>query len=320
MASDNKYSKNVYLLFGTERYLVLEKDKDIADTFAPPQGMEIMNTSVYKDGVSAQHLKADCEMLPFMTEKRLIRVVDSGFFTRGKKDETDAFADYVKNIPQSTVLVFVENNVQKNNALYKAVKKHGECMEFEPLKARELTAFVKKQGKGLIADPDYFISYVGEDMEKLVGEIAKLSAYSKGAPVDNAVIDEVCSPALDTYVFNMTAAIGKKDIGTALDIYGNMLRAKEAPTVILGQIERQFKLMLECKELERKGKSRADIAEILGIREFAARRCMEQGRNFKLSELLKGIKSCYKCDMDIKTGKISDTLGVELVILGLNKI
>ena len=63
-----------------------------------------------------------------------------------------------------------------------------------------------------------------------------------------------------------------------------------------------------------------DIAEILGIREFAARRCMEQGRNFKLSELLKGIKSCYKCDMDIKTGKISDTLGVELVILGLNKI
>lgn len=319
MASKETYSKNVYLLFGTERYLVLEKEKDIADAFAPPQGMEIMNTSTYKDGVGAQQLKQDCDMLPFMAEKRLVRVVDSGFFTRGKKDETDFLAEYLKDFPPTTVLVFVETDVQKTNSLYKAVKKYGECMEFEPLKARELTSFVKKQGKGLIADPDYFISYVGEDMEKLVGEIAKLTAFSNGAPVDNSVIDEVCSPALDTYVFNMTAAIGKKDIGTALDIYGNMLRAKEAPTVILGQIARQLKLMLECKELERKGKSRADIAEILGIREFAARRCMEQGRNFKLSELLKGIKACYKCDMDIKTGKISDTLGVELVILGLNK-
>ncbi len=319
MAAKNDLNKNVYLLYGEERYLVLEKEKEIADAFAPPQGLEIMNTAVYKDGVGAEQLKADCDMLPFMAEKRLIRVVDSGFFTRGKKDETESVAEYVKEMPQSTVLVFVESEVRKDNALYKAVKKHGECMEFGMLKARELTGFVKKQSKGLIKDPDFFISYVGESMEKLVGEMKKLAAYSNGEPVDNSVIEQVCSPALDTYVFNMTAAIGRRDIGTALDIYGNMLVEKAAPIAILSNIATQFKLMLECKELVKRGNGYAQIAEILGTREFIVKRSVEQGRNFKLSELLKGIKACYKCDMDIKTGKVSDVLGVELVILGLNK-
>jgi DNA polymerase-3 subunit delta len=114
----------------------------------------------------------------------------------------------------------------------------------------------------------------------------------------------------------MVAAIGNKNAEKALDIYNNMLLAKESPFGINKMIARQFRLILQCKYVAVKKKyNNAQIANELGLREFIVRDCMAQSKNFDIKLLINAIKDCAQTDTNIKKGLITDELGVELLII-----
>lgn len=315
---DKTNLKRVYLLFGDEPYLVHQNERMIVETVISQNNMAEMNHSVYKENVTYDAIISDCNMLPFMSEYRLVQVKDSGLFYQGKKDDTEKLAEYIAKIPDTTVLLFTEKKVDKRNALYKMVKKTGVCTEYNALKPRELVDFVKEKSYGKLQCAEYFISAVGNSMERLTGELDKLRHYCGENPITKQDVDTVCSKTPDAVVFNMVAAVGKRDTAKALSVYNNMLQAKESPFGILKMLARQFKLILECKYMSNKGKNRMEIAQTLGIAEFMVKEYIEQGRNFKISDLINAINACYKCDEDIKLGRMSDTLAVEMIILKMN--
>lgn len=308
--------KKVYLLYGDERFLVNQKENELVAAAVPSQNA-VMNHSIYKENAAAAVITAECDMLPFMADKRVVQVRYSGLFFQGRKEDSELMAAYVENIPDTTLLIFTEEKVDARGALFKAVKKYGECLKFERLKDREAAAYVKKICPELEC-PDYFAAVVGSDMEKLTGEIEKLRIYTGGGAITKKDVDEVCSKTADIVVFNMAKAVGKRSSAEAIGIYRNMLLAKESPFAILKMLARQLKLILECKYMSGKGKSNAEIAETLAIKEYFVRDYIAQGRNFTSGALIKGIKACYKCDADIKTGRMDANLAVELVIIGMN--
>ncbi len=79
------------------------------------------------------------------------------------------------------------------------------------------------------------------------------------------------------------------------------------------------KLILEFKYLQGKyncmGMGAVAIAEELLLRRFIADRCLQQANNFKIPTLVKALEDCAKRDTDFKSGKITDKLGVEVIIL-----
>lgn len=60
-----------------------------------------------------------------MAEYRLVVLEDTEMFKSGG----DELAEYVKSIPESTIVLFVESNVDKRSKLYKAVKANGYICE-----------------------------------------------------------------------------------------------------------------------------------------------------------------------------------------------
>ena len=308
---------NVYLITGEERYLVQQKEAELKNAVISDAALADMNYSFYKEKFDIAALFNDCDMPPFMSEKRLICVHDSGLFVPGRKDDTSAVAKYIENLPDTTMLVFNETETNGNNALFRAVKKHGEIFDFSHLKPYELVKYINKVSP-IKLPAEYFAACVGNDIERLNGELQKLAIFTKGAPATEEDIDTVCSKTPEMNIFKMMDAIGNRDTAGALEIYNNMLSAKESPFRVLKMLVRQLKLMLECKYLAEKGNSSKQISSQLGIMELHAKGYLTQAANFSKIDLFHGLNACYKCDSDIKSGKADAELAVELIIIGLN--
>lgn len=106
--------------------------------------------------------------MPFFAERRLIVVENSGFF----KNATPELADYIKTMPDTACFIFVENEVDKRNRLYKAVKDKGRVVELGRQDEKTLLywigAQVKREGKLIkTSTAQYLVEKTGTDMENL---------------------------------------------------------------------------------------------------------------------------------------------------------
>ena len=309
--------KRVYLLYGEEVYLVKEYLQKLRDSVVD-KAMEMMNLNIFEGKADIDSIINACETLPFMSRQRLVIVKDSRLFETGRKEDTEKLKEYISSVPDTTVICFVEDKADKRNALYKAVNKAGSCMEFAFLKDNELIKWVSDKSQKRIKPQAaaYLVRNVGTSMEAIEGEIDKLLNYvSDGGDITNALIDSICTKSPETNVFEMVEAIGRKQPAKALEIYNNMLRMKQSPVYVLKIMARQFKLILECKYLQKKGMGAAAVAEELSLRKFIVDRYLQQANNFKMPVLVQAIDDCAKCDVDFKSGKITDKLGVEIIIL-----
>ena len=80
---------------------------------------ELMNCDVLEgSNASAEAIIQSGQTLPFLAEKRLILVRDSQAFKGGR--EFDPLLSFFEQIPETTVLVFVEEQVDKRSKLFKA--------------------------------------------------------------------------------------------------------------------------------------------------------------------------------------------------------
>ncbi len=312
--------KRVYLFFGEENYLKkLYVDK--IKKAVIPSGSETMNLDIFQEKkIEWIKISDACETVPFMNDFRLVIVKDSELFIQGNKDNSDKVAEYVKNIPEFSILIFVEDKADKRGKLYKAVSSKGASVECKVPSERELVGWVGKVAseKGLIMKNDiilYFIRNINTGMEAVFAELEKLSSYIGEGSVSRKDIDDICAKSLEVRIFDMVAAIGGKRVNDALDIYNNMILMKESPIMILAMIARQFRIILQSKYLSEKGLSKYEIAAKINQRDFVVAQCLTQAKNFKKKVLLQALEDCLECDIGIKSGRIGGTLGVEMIIL-----
>ncbi len=311
-----KNFKRSYLIFGEEKYLTMEYENKLKQGVVP-KSAELMNTA-YFDGINdTEPVLAAVETLPFFSDYRLVVIENSGLFKTGKKELTDKMTEIVKNIPETTVVIFSEEDVDKRNSLYKAVKKYGYVCEINNLKYKELIKWVEKQSDGRVKGSvaAYFVQCVGNSMEALNGELDKLIVYSGSQTITNETIDSICTKSLEANMFDMMDAIGNKQSDKALNIYNNMLVMKQSPVAVLTMIARQFKIILECKYLMKKNYTKSQIALELSLRDFMVKKYMDQSKNFSVAKLMEATRDCAELDVRFKKGLITDVLGVEMIII-----
>ncbi len=313
-----KKFKNAYLLFGEERYLINSYKEKLRAAIVD-KSTELMNLNIY-DGQSTdvKDIIAQANTAPFFSDYRLIMVSDTGLFKEGRKEDSSAMAEAVKSCDKSCVFLFFNEKVDKRNALYKAVKKYGYCCEINELKEQQLAQWLTEYSDGRLKGSDavYFVRNIGTSLEKLTQEYDKLIAYAGDSKIKREYIDIACSKSDEMNIYDMVDAIGGKNTERALDIYNNMLFAKNEPVAIMGMISRQFRLILKCKYLQiQKKYNYRQIAAELRMNEFVAMKCTSQAKNFSIKTLMSAIEDCAKCDSDFRQGLIDIRLGVELIII-----
>ena len=82
-------------------------------------------------------------------------------------------------------------------------------------------------------------------------------------------------------------------------------------------IVRQFRLMIQVKELSERGLSSAAIAERLSLHPFVAEKTGKQAQVFKMEQLELVYHRLLEMDVQIKTGQVEDVTALDLLVAGL---
>ncbi len=308
--------KQIYFLYGEENYLKRQY-RDRLTKALIPEG-DTMNYAYYEGkGINVKEIIDLSETMPFFAERRLIVVENSGFF----KNASPELADYLKDLPETTYMIFVESEVDKRGKLYKAVKDKGRVVELSKQDEKTLMLWilsnVKREGKKTTESAvRYLLSKCGTDMENLQKEMEKLFCYTLDKDtIEIADIEEICTTQITNQIFEMVNAVAEKKQKKALELYYDLLALKEPPMRILYLLSRQFRLLMEVKELAGSGYSKKDIASIAGLHPFVTGKYVEQAKAFRMMELREILEESVEIEERVKTGLLGDVLGVELFIV-----
>ena len=278
-----------------------------------------MNMEVFEGKTPAQNIIEAAETLPFMAEHRLVIVKDSGLFAAGRSEDAAVLADFVKDIPETAILIFVEADVDKRGRLYKRIadKSLGLVCEAKSPKEAELADWMVKYalrlGKKMSRSTAMgLIRMVQADMQTLCNEIEKLAAYKgEAAEINMQDVEALCVKSLEAKIFDLMKAIGSRDAKRASGLYGNLVALRESPLMVLAMVARQFRFCLQCASLNM---SQKDMAAKLGLHPFAVREFLEAAGNFSQEAMIACLEECLETDFAIKSGRIGDVIGVEVLI------
>lgn len=313
----DNHIKQVYLLYGDEIYLKHQyRDKLLSALGAIDDTMNF--TKFEGKGIEVKEIISIADTMPFFAEHRTILIVDSGFF----KAANDEISDYFKGeLPDTAKFIFVEKEVDKRNRLYKAVKDKGSAVEFgeqdEAMLRKWIMNLVQQEGKSISgASINQFLIKTGTDMSNIKTELEKLFCYvGDRVDITNDDIEAIVTTRLTNHIFDMITAIALKNQARALNLYYDLIALKEQPMHILALICRQFNMLLQTKELRTKGYDKAGIAKRMGIPPFVADKYLQQCSKFSSDFLKKALEDSVQTEEDFKSGRISDRLGVELLIV-----
>lgn len=223
-----------------------------------------LNTVVL-DGrtTTLNEIRHHCDTLPFLSDRRLVLV--RGLLARlaQKGSRTDSqflldLVDYLPTMPDTARLFFLEyKTLSKRHPVLKLASSSemGHVKTFEVPKGSELARWVRAQVKQSEAEIEpqavqALCTYVGGDLYQLYHEIEKLAAYTDGQRAITVQDVQLLTPhARQASIFDMVDALGQRNGRTASRIYHTLLDAGEHPLALMAMITRQFRLLIQVKEL-----------------------------------------------------------------------
>lgn len=311
--------KQFYLLYGSEEYLkklyrnklraaILKDDNEI-------------NYSCFEGKNADPAVIAEVAVtLPFFSDYRLIIMEDSGLFKRQSE-----LSERLLNIPDSTIFIFVETEVDKRNKLFKLIRDRGVVSEMNGLDEKNLKLFVasllEQEGKKITeAMVVYFLDKTGTDMMNISSEAKKLIGYTGDRKViAKEDIDAVVTTQISGKIFQMIDAIGGRQSDKALNLYYDLLSVREKPMSILFLITRHFNILLQVKNLQALSFASASISEKVGVPPFSVNKYAAQARNFQSKRLVDALEYATDIEEQIKTGRMLEIIGVEMFIIAFSK-
>ncbi|MNJ39683.1 DNA polymerase III subunit delta [compost metagenome] len=162
------------------------------------------------------------------------------------------------------------------------------------------------------------IAASGVQMAALAVELDKLCLYAgNGGVIDEGAINQLVARSTEQNVFAMVECIANLKLEQALDIFYELLKQREEPIKIAALIARQFRIMLQVKELGRQSYSQQQMASQLGLHPYAVKIAGEQARRFETAKLRQVLSELAQLDYRMKSGGIDKVLGIELFLLKL---
>ncbi|MEG0050607.1 MAG: DNA polymerase III subunit delta [Terrisporobacter sp.] len=327
----DKNFENIYLLYGREYYLIDNAIKNFKESLN--ESMIDFNLDVI-DGkeVFPDQLLSSIETLPFMDDKKITIVKDFELLKGKRKNfyegDEKYFIDYLDNISDSTVLVFVVyGEIDKRKKIVKKIQEKGIVFNCDKISDMDLFKWIKRKFEGFYTLIDnaqimYFIESQGyrdknsdKTLSDLENEIIKISSFvGKDNKVTNEVIDRLSQKKIENDIFKLIDYIGEKNSSSAIKILIDMIQEGESVLGIFAMISRQFKIVMQVRQLQIEGNSVNDIGQKLGLRQFVVNKALKQSRNFSDEIIIDMLNFILENDFKIKNGLIKDTLAIEILV------
>jgi DNA polymerase-3 subunit delta len=333
-----------YVLHGEDEFSRSEILAEMKAKMGDPSMADLNTTVLDGSKVALAELMHACDAVPFLADRRLVIV--EGLLTRlrgggkrkadqnkeqpiWKKEYLEELTAYLKRLPETTRLVFVEGkSVNPKHPVLKmalANKERGHVREFRPPRSGKLRRWItdqvgKKGGEIEASAAEELSAFVGNNLRLLDQELDKLVSYvDRARPITKADVHLLVSYVQQANVFEMVDALGRRDGEQAIKLLHRLLEGGEHPLSLFGMIVRQFRIMIQVKDLAERGVSPKKIGAQLGLHRFVAEKGLRQSQNFSMEQLETIYRKLLETDLAIKTGQMDQILALDTLIVGLSK-
>ena len=326
------------MLLGEDDFSLTKSLEEIKRGIGDQALLEANTTTLDGQQVALDQLRTVCETVPFLAERRLVIVhgLLGRFEPQGKsrrqrktaplteqKSEYKSFADYLSNVPDSTVLVLIDGRIRSNNPLLKELSAKAEARSFPILREAKLRQWIEREvaEQGASMSPqavDLLAKLVGGNLWIMANEIKKLALFTSGRRIDVEDIKAIVSYAQEANVFAMVDAILDSKAGVAEQALEQLLQRGASSAYLLVMLSRQVRMIVQAKELRRQRKPEVEIQSRLGLTSaFALRKALEQAQRYSMERLKAVYRKLLEADLSIKTGKYDGELALNILIAEL---
>lgn len=332
---------SLYLLRGDD----LNRFREVISGFKAGLGdpdMADLNTTILDgDSLSYENLHADAMTMPFLAPRRLVVIEKArNFLARFNKDNRTKVVELFETLPETTALVLLveDQQTRKRGERYWEhgrsydwtldwVRQHSDraiLVDCSLPDVEEMPAWIlrkaKERGGGFRPDAAHLLaSYVGNDTLRAQQEIDKLLAYAgKSGVVGPEDVTLLTAQNQEGNIFTLTDALGERNGPRAMQQF-LLLTANSDLMEITGMIHRQFRLLIQAREILDEGGQVPVIEMELNVPNFVARKLIDQARRFNMRQLLDIYTRLLKIDEDMKSGGMPGDVAFELLIADLTR-
>ncbi|MBR5900528.1 MAG: DNA polymerase III subunit delta [Clostridia bacterium] len=157
--------------------------------------------------------------------------------------------------------------------------------------------------------------YCALDMTRVCQETEKLIAYKLDEKLITSMdVNDLVNRDVEYKIYEMTEYVGKRQFENALSVINDMLAKGETLQKILVSVYNYFRRLLHVAI---SAKTDAELAQILGIKDFAVKKAKAQASKFSKRALKKAVDALYDTDYLIKSGAVDADSRIWLTIFSI---
>ncbi|MDY0190334.1 MAG: DNA polymerase III subunit delta [Desulfuromonas sp.] len=303
-AAKNNKLPSLICLYGEEAFLLDECLTYLLDTTVDRANRDFNLLVVDAKEVVPADIMDTAKTFPVFAARRMIVVKQANNLNAS---QLDLLIDYIKHPVAECCLVLVANKIDKRKKFFQQFKKNGEMVEFKPLYANKIPAFVQGRlrnlGKQISEDGmALFCRRVGSNLSEIVTELNKLCSYCGDAQViDTADVAAVVSDSKINSIFDLTDAIGAKDLARSYILLERLQDEGEAPLKILLMITRHFRQLWKTSSLLEQRVAQQDIARRVRINPYFLPDIMRQAKGLSSASYPKSFELFIELDLALKS-------------------
>ena len=318
----------IFLLYGNDEFAITRKLKDFESEFTDPTTADMNTTRLEARTMTENDLNNAVNAMPFLAPKRLVFIAyPSSKFT--KPDARKKFQEFLEKAPDTSKVVLYDVVEKPKDAekhwLVKWAEKNKPQVRLQAFflpQQRDMPGWIVNEArnqKGQIepAAAAKLAEMVGVDTRQAGMEISKLLAYVNWErPVRGSDVEAVCIVTSQQSVFDFVDALSQGNAKVAQKLLHRLLE-NEDPFSLWGMVVRQFRLLIQAREILDGRGNKDDVARALGVHPFVAEKTTGQAGRFSMQALEGVYHRLLQIDEQVKRSQVTldlalDTLVVEL--------
>jgi len=315
---EKKDFAQIYFFSGAEDYLLQECVDKLIQAFVDPASKEFNFDIFYGDQADAGKIIDVANAYPMLTETRVVIVRD---VQKLPAAGLDALARYLEKPSPTTRFIFTCGKADARNKAISKIKKASCLVELKPLYDNKVPGWIqstlKQRGLRISQEACLLLhSHVGNNLRAIMNEIEKLQLnLQDGATIEASDVQHIVGLSRKHTIFDLTNAIGNKEVTKALTILNAMLSSGESPTGLLAKITWHFINLLKIKGAIAARKSEDEIVALTGIQRYFLSKTKPMVKNYSFARFREIFEILLTTEVKLKTSAMQPDVALQTMLV-----
>lgn len=317
--STNSVLNNIIFIYGEDSYSSLKHLQAIKNKYISLSAGDLNLSEISGESVTIDELSRQVKALPFLAKKRLVIVRNS--LSSKNKLLLENIEPVLKDVPESTILIFYDTQVDKRIVAFKILNKLATVKSFPLFDPIHLKNWIKKEVANLGGTIDSYAidllaEWIGPDLWQEYQEINKLISYNKHITLESVQL--LTAPSTSTIIFALSDQILSGTRQKVLQTLDELRNQGEADIFLLSLLAGSYRNLIKIALAKKEGAtSSLEIKNKTNLHPFVIQKLLPASTKTNLEKLTQSYRQFLDIDFGIKTGTMESGPALDILIARL---